>query len=157
MQDVRKVSVLSRCPIKGTSMTEAAIIATKLFMYAAMMGALGEPEVGVGAYYAEGLMEQVCARRVKENWTSGLQCDWYCLVSAIEPEDIGQWWAVEVGGSIHLCLTVDVGAEQDLETLRQRGEIVELPYWLAMKANWTGYVEGVRVWRLQGGLATEFD
>ena len=41
-------------------MTEAAIIA-KLLMYAMLLGALGEPEVGVGAFYHErpGLMRDV--------------------------------------------------------------------------------------------------
>ena len=128
-------------------MTEAAIAITKLLMYAAMMGSLGEPEVGVGAYYAPGLMQRVCEHRVSHGWND-LDCSWPCLVSAIEQEDIGQFWLVDVG-SMHLCLTVDVGAEADLPALRARGEIVEIPHWLAMKAGWTGYVDDVKVWRLE--------
>ena len=128
-------------------MSEATIIAKVLF-HAMLMGALGEPEVGVGAFYGPGIMEEVCVRRVQENWTSGLQCDWPCLVSAIEPEDIGQWWVVEAAG-YHLCQVVDVGAEADLPALRARGEVVEISWALAQKANWTGYTEGVRIWRLR--------
>ena len=59
--------------------------------------------VGVGAYYAPGLMQQVCERRVQENWTPGLQCDWPCLVSAIEQEHLGELWLVDMpGGSMHV-------------------------------------------------------
>jgi len=47
-------------------------------------------------------------------------------------------------------LTVDVGQEVHLEALRQRGEVVEIPHWLAMKAGWTGYTDNVRIWRLGG-------
>ena len=83
-------------------MSEAAIAITRLLMYAAMMGALGEPEVGVGAYYGPGLIQQVCEHRVSHGWQD-LDCDWPCLVSAIEPGDLGQWWLVDVpGASMHL-------------------------------------------------------
>ena len=83
-------------------MTEAAVAITKLLMYAAMMGALGKPEVGVGAYYAPGLMQRVCEHRVSHGWND-LDCSWPCLVSAIEQEDIGQMWLVDVpGASMHL-------------------------------------------------------
>jgi len=46
-----------------------------------------------------------------------------------------------------------VGQEAHLDALRQRGEVVEIPHWLAMKAGWDGYEQGVRVWRLDGQLA----
>jgi len=89
--------------VQQAKMTEAAIAITKLLMYAAMMGALGEPEVGVGAFYAEGLMQQVCEHRIQENWTPGLQCDWPCLVAGIEHDSLGEWWLVDVpGASFHL-------------------------------------------------------
>ena len=130
-------------------MSEAAIAITKLLMYAAMMGALGEPEVGVGAFYAEGLMQQVCVHRVEQGWTPGLQCEWYCLVSAIEQEDIGQWWAVDTGAGMHLCHTVDVGAKRHLQELRQRGEVVEVSWQMAQEAGWNGYTDNVRIWRLE--------
>ena len=35
-----------------------------------------------------------------------------------------------------------------LEALRERNEVVELPYWLAMKADANGYIDNVRIWRL---------
>ena len=130
-------------------MTEAAIAITKLLMYAAMMGALGEPEVGVGAFYAEGVMKRVCEHRVEHGWTPGLRCEWYCLVSGIEQESLGEWWAVEVGSTLHLCHVVDVGATHDLPTLRARGEVIELSWAMAQDANWTGYTEGVKTWRLE--------
>ena len=128
-------------------MPEAAIAITKLLLYASLMGSLGEPEVGVGAYAVRpDTWYDVCINRVENGWND-LDCSWYCLVSAIEQDDIGQWWFVDVG-SMHLCLTVDVGAGKDLEALRQRGEIVELPHWLAMKAGWDGYTPNVRIWRI---------
>jgi len=86
-------------------MTEAAIAITKLLMYAAMMGALGEPEVGVGAFYHErpGQMREICEHRVQQGWTPGLQCDWPCLVAGIEQDTLGEWWLVDVpGASFHL-------------------------------------------------------
>jgi len=46
-------------------------------------------------------------------------------------------------------LVVDVGASEHLEELRQRGEVVEIPYWLAMRAGWDGYEQGVQIWRIQ--------
>ena len=85
-------------------MTEAAIIAQLLF-HAVLLGALGEPEVGVGAFYHErpGQMREICEHRVQQGWTLGLQCDWYCLVSGIEHDSLGEWWAVDVpGASFHL-------------------------------------------------------
>ena len=131
-------------------MTEAAIIA-KLLFHAVLLGALGEPEVGVGGYYHErpGQMQEVCERRVQQGWTPGLQCEWYCLVSAIEQEDIGQWWLVYHDTlGYNLCHTVDVGARRHLQELRQRGEVVEISWAMAQEAGWTGYQEGVRIWRL---------
>ena len=82
-------------------MTESAIIFRALWC---MLGMCGPPDaVGVGAYYGPGLIQQVCEHRVQQGWTPGLQCDWPCLVSAIEPEDIGQWWLVDVpGASMHV-------------------------------------------------------
>ena len=85
-------------------MTEAAIAITKLLMYAAMMGALGEPEVGVGAYAVQpDTWYNVCVHRVEQGWTPGLQCDWPCLVAGIEQDTLGEWWLVDVpGASFHL-------------------------------------------------------
>ena len=129
-------------------MTEAAIAITKLLMYAAMMGSLGEPEVGVGAFYAEGLMQRVCEHRTEMGWAS-LNCSWPCLVAGIEQDTVGEWRVVDLpGGSVHLCLVVDCGAKQDLEALRGRNEVVEVSWDMAQEANWTGYTDGVRVWRL---------
>ena len=39
-----------------------------------------------------------------------------------------------------------------LKRLRERNEVVELPYWLAMQAGWNGYTNNVRVWRLDDGI-----
>jgi hypothetical protein len=43
-----------------------------------------------------------------------------------------------------------VGRLEDLPRLRDRGEVVELPYWLAMKAGMSGYRDGVKIWVLEG-------
>ena len=81
-------------------MSETAVIAKIVFV---MIGAqvMGYSE-GTGAYYAPGLMQRVCEHRVSHSWQD-LDCSWPCLVSAIEQEDIGQWWLVDVpGASMHL-------------------------------------------------------
>ena len=116
---------------------------------AVMIGAqvIGYSE-GVGAYYAPGLMEGVCRYRVSEGWND-LDCDWPCLVSAIEPEHLGEMWLVDLpGGSVHVCHVVDVGAAHDLNALRSRGEVIEISWAMAQAMDWTGYTEGVKVWRL---------
>ena len=84
-------------------MPEAAIAIAKLLLYASLMGALGEPEVGVGAFAVQpDTWYKVCLHRVEHGWND-LDCDWPCLVSAIEQEDIGQMWLVDVpGASMHL-------------------------------------------------------
>ena len=128
-------------------MIEAAVIAKIVFV---MIGAqvTGYSE-GTGAFYAEGVMEQVCRHRVSHGWQPDLDCSRLCLVSGIEHDSLGQRWLVDIpGGSFYDCLVVDVGAGIDLPALRARGEIVEIPHWLAMKAGWNGYVDDVKVWRL---------
>jgi hypothetical protein len=49
-----------------------------------------------------------------------------------------------------------VGRAVDLPRLRERGEIVELPFWLAMEAGMEGYRDGVRVWTLEGAPLVSF-
>jgi hypothetical protein len=41
-----------------------------------------------------------------------------------------------------------VGCGAHLKELRERGEVVEIPHWLAMEAGWDGYVDGVQIWHL---------
>ena len=43
-----------------------------------------------------------------------------------------------------------MGQEVHLEELRERGEVIEIPYWLAMEAGWDGYEPNVRVWWIGG-------
>jgi len=50
-------------------------------------------EEGVGAYYADGVMQKVCEYRVTQGWND-LNCSWPCLVSGIEPEHIGEYWLI---------------------------------------------------------------
>ena len=81
-------------------MPESLVIAKIVFV---MIGAqvTGYSE-GTGAFYAEGVMGQVCRHRVSHGWND-FDCSWPCLVSAIEQEDIGQMWLVDVpGASMHL-------------------------------------------------------
>ena len=133
-------------------MTNPTLIITKLLTAAAMLGLLGESETGVGAYYQPGLMEDVCRRRVERGWTPDLHCDWPCLVAGIEQDTLGDWVLVDLpGASYHFCQVVDVGAEEDLPALRERGEVIEISWGLAQKAGWDGYQEGVSVWNLGRG------
>jgi hypothetical protein len=104
---------------------------------------------GVAAYYREGLMQDVCDHRVSQGWNPHLDCSQKCLVASIEPDYIGEVWLVSIlDSSFHLCQVVDCGMEAHLDQLRDRNEIIELPYWLAMEAEANTYIEGVRIWRL---------
>ena len=133
--------------LKKHLMSEAAVIAKIVLV---MLGApvQGHAE-GVAAYATRPhVWYDVCMHRVKHGWND-LDCNWPCLVSGIEQDSIGEKWLVDVPGvRMHTCLVVDVGQRIHLEALRKRGEIVELPYWLAMQAGLTGYTKGVRIWRL---------
>ena len=87
-------------------MSETAIIA-RLFLHAVLLGALGEPEIGVGAYAVKpDTWYNVCERRMTKGWAPPgvvLDCTWECLVAGIEQNTLGQWWAVDVpGASMHL-------------------------------------------------------
>lgn len=105
---------------------------------------------GPAAFYHQVNLRDVCVRRVQENWTPDLQCDWPCLVAGIEQDSLGQFWLVDLpGGSMHVCQVVDVGAIEHLPALRARGEVVEVSWEMAQAAGWTGYQEGVRIWRLE--------
>lgn len=128
-------------------MPSASMIA-KMILLIAGLRVIGYNE-GMGAYYAPGVMEAVCERRVENGWTVGLDCCWPCLVSGIEHASLGEYWLVDIPGhSMELCLVVDVGRSEHLEALRQRGEVVELSWEMAQDAGWDGYQGGVRVWRL---------
>lgn len=101
-----------------------ALVIAKLIWLVSGLRVEGYAE-GVGAYYHEASLRGVCELRVSEGWND-LDCSWPCLVSAIEPEDIGQIWLLyHPSCSWHLCHTVDCGAERDLASLRERGEVVE--------------------------------
>lgn len=127
-------------------MPELAMIA-KMVLVIAGLHVIGHNE-GVGAYYAPGVMEQVCRHRVEQGWQE-LDCDEPCLVSAIEQEHLGETWLVWHDSlSFHECLVVDVGATEHLPTLRARGEVVEVSWEMAQAAGWDGYQENVRIWRL---------
>jgi len=135
-------------------MTEAMVIAKLIFLITGMR--VAGYEQGVAAFYAPGVMQEVCERRARNGWypvgSGGLNCDWPCLVSGIEPEHIGEMWLVyHPGCSYHLCHVVDCGAAHDLPALRARNEVVEVSWGLARDCGWQGYVDGVHVWRIGGG------
>lgn len=75
----------------------------KLLTIAALYGYLGPPDVGVGAYATEpDTWYNVCLNRVRNGWNPQLNCEWPCLISAIEQEHIGEWWLINVpGASFH--------------------------------------------------------
>lgn len=128
-------------------MPSPAMIA-KMILLVAGLRVVGYNE-GVAAYYAPGMMEEVCERRVSNGWND-LDCSAVCLVSGIEPGHIGDWWLVyHPTLSYHLCHVVDCGSEADLPGLRAQGEVVEISWEMAQQAGWDGYQEGVRIWRLE--------
>ena len=87
-------------------MADSAVAAiTNLLMHAALAGLLGAPEVGDGAFYNQVNLQHVCMRRVQENWTPGLQCEWRCLAAwgTHEPGMLGQFVVADLpGGGIHV-------------------------------------------------------
>ena len=126
-------------------------VMTLTLILKALVGAFDDPDIGVAAYYREGLMREVCERRVANGWhPSGIEpdCERACLVAAVGPSDrIGERVIVLIPGDVfRLCQVVDCGAEHDLPGLRAWGEVIEVDYDTAMAAGMTGYVDGVRVW-----------
>ena len=84
-------------------MSELAEIA-KIILLVAGLQVSGYQE-GVAAYYREGLLQEVCERRVRNGWVPphGLDCSWPCLVAGIEHEELGKWYLVDVpNASKHL-------------------------------------------------------
>lgn len=137
-------------------MTEAIVIAKIIFLITGMQ--VTSHAEGIGAYYQPGLMEQVCRHRVDQGWSPGLDCDHPCLVAGIEHDTLGDWVLIDVpGASYHYCQVVDVGSADDLPALRARGEVIEVPYWLAMEAGWDGYQPNVRIWWIGGEDGRERD
>lgn len=116
----------------------------------AMLGLWLPSLEGVGAYYHEVDIRDVCLRRNENGWhSSPLSCDWYCLVAAVEPEYLGEWWFVKLPScGYHVCQVVDVGAEQDLSALRAHDEVIEISGDMAQVCGWTDYTPGVEIWRL---------
>lgn len=94
-------------------------------------------------------MLEICQRRVENGWYSGekLDCSFPCLASGIEQDTLGQYWLVQLPNSVHICHIVDVGAIEDLPRLRERGEVIELPYWIGEE--YGSYIENVKVWRIK--------
>lgn len=116
----------------------------------AMLGLWAPTMEGVGAYYHQVDIRDVCLHRNENEWHgTSLSCDWYCLVAAVEPEYLGEWWFVNLPGcGYHVCQVVDVGAEQDLSALRARGEVIEISGVMARACGWANYTSGVKIWRL---------
>jgi hypothetical protein len=76
----------------------------KIVMLVAGMG-VSDYREGVAAYYRDGLLQEVCERRVRNGWTNAqrLDCSWPCLVAGIEHEELGKWYLVDVpGASMHV-------------------------------------------------------
>jgi hypothetical protein len=63
--------------------------------------AVSDYREGVAAYYREGLLREVCERRVRNGWVppGGLDCSGDCLVAGIEHKDLGSWWLISVPGA----------------------------------------------------------
>lgn len=79
-------------------MTEAL---AKLLFYAALMGALGEPLTGDGAYYNRIDLRGVCEYRVERGWNPDLECEWRCLAAwgLHEPEMMGEYVLAHLPGA----------------------------------------------------------
>lgn len=47
---------------------------------------------------------------------------------------------------------MDCAQEAHKAALEARGEVLEIDWYTAMEAGWQGYVQGVRLWRLNGDV-----
>ena len=69
---------------------------------------VGSVQEGVGAYYHEVSLREVCQRRVEHGWHpvgAELNCSYPCLAAAIRsgPSQLGDYWLVGLpGGSLHV-------------------------------------------------------
>jgi len=130
--------------------SEAAVIAKIIFV---MIGTHTTGyETGIGAYYHQrpGLMREVCQRRVAHGWNPGLDCSWPCLAAGMDASEIGDYVLADLPGhSMVVCHIVDCPRAEHKAALLKRGEVIELDWFTAMAANWTGYTPNVRIWRLE--------
>jgi len=68
----------------------------------------GSVQEGVGAYYHEVSLREVCQRRVENGWHppgAELLCTYPCLAAAVtaDPMQLGDFWLVDLpGGSMHV-------------------------------------------------------
>ena len=130
----------------------------KMILLIAGIG-VGSYAQGVGAYYHEVSLRDVCQRRVENGWFpqgNELVCTHPCLAAPITPDPsrLGEYWLVDLpGGSLHVCHVVDVAQEAHLEALLERGEVIEIDGDTAAECGWTGFTPGVKVWRLDAQLA----
>ena len=69
---------------------------------------MGSVQEGVGAYYHEVSLREVCQRRVENGWHPAgaeLLCSYPCLAAAVtaDPMQLGDFWLVDLpGGSMHV-------------------------------------------------------
>ena len=108
---------------------------------------------GTLAYYHQVNIQQVCEYRVEQGWNPLLNCDYPCLISGIEPEHIGEYWLIALPNcrgktEYRVCLVVDCGREEDLESLRDRNEVVEISNGLADWCGYKTYQPNTMIWRL---------
>lgn len=144
-------------PARGIIMPYFTMIAKLTLLITGLH--VGSVSEGVGAYYHEVSLREVCERRVERGWFppgAELLCGQPCLAAAVtsDPLQLGEYWLVDLpGGSIHVCQIVDVAQKAHEEGLLARGEVIEIDGETARECGWTGYQSGVKVWRLDAQLA----
>ena len=79
-----------------------------------------------------------------------LDCSHPCLAAGMDAAHLGAYVLADLPGhSMVVCHIVDCPREEDKAALLARGEVIEIDWYTAQDAGWNGYVEGVRIWRLE--------
>lgn len=106
----------------------------KLFIITKLLLLMGVPVTGSAsgslAYYHKIAIRDVCQYRVERGWNN-LDCQHPCLISAISPEHVGEYWLIllpDCAGRdrFKVCLTVDCGNGHHMDELNDRNEIAEI-------------------------------
>lgn len=104
------------------------------------------------AYYHNTEIEHVCQHRIANGWND-LNCQFPCQIASIS-NHIGEYWLIALPNcrsktEYRLCLVVDCGNGDHLESLRAKNEVVEISGELATYCGYETYQPDTMIWRLE--------
>ncbi len=101
------------------------------------------PATGKASYYNPGVMEIVWQNRVAQHKV-GPCPECIGAVAMLRQPDLGRKVWIEYKGEVlGPFLVVDCAGPRHYQALVDKGEVVELPYWLALRWNMAGRIEVV--------------